>query len=507
MVGRWIGPAGGRVRVGGLTAAAVCCVLLALALRLPFVAGPLESDEAGLLMVARQWHDGGPHLYGGYWLDRPPLLPAYFAAADALAGGTGVRLLGCAVAALLVLAGVLAGHALAGSAGAWVAGLLAAALGSSYLIAGHMLNGPLQAAALVMAGSACLLLALRTSAAVTQWLLGAASGALAAAAVLVRQNAVDAMVFGGVLLTLLWVGRPARRRTVLRVLTGGMFGLLAVGGGLAAWAATGPVTGDLWFVLYEFRARALGTITERRPVGPTGRLLTLVLAGLGSGVLACVVGYLAAARGLLRDPAHRAVAAATLAMLAVGVLGVALGGSWWRHYWVQLVPVCVLAAAQVAGGRTRSGRWMRWVTGFAVASAVAATGVGLAVQQAAPPDQTTVGRWLRGPAEPGDTGLVLYGNPEILYAAGLDCPCPHLWSLPLRTLDPGLRQLTGIVAGPDGPAWVVAWNPVGSWGLDPSGRFAAALDRRYRVVARPCGREVLLRRGLDREVPPAPECG
>src|SRR5262245_53224475 len=73
-----------------------------VALRLPFVGRPLSSDEGGFLLVAAQWSPGRS-LYGNYWVDRPPLLIAFFDLADDLGGAVALRLMGAVLAAVAVL--------------------------------------------------------------------------------------------------------------------------------------------------------------------------------------------------------------------------------------------------------------------------------------------------------------------------------------------------------------------------------------------------------------------
>jgi hypothetical protein len=52
------------------------CLVLALLLRVPYLATPLGRDEGGLSYIAQHWADGHGSLYGAYWVDRPPLLIA-----------------------------------------------------------------------------------------------------------------------------------------------------------------------------------------------------------------------------------------------------------------------------------------------------------------------------------------------------------------------------------------------------------------------------------------------
>src|SRR6478735_10930432 len=79
-------------------------LVVALALRVPFLHAPAAPDEAGFLQVAGQWSPGGGSLYGRYWVDRPPLLIGIYQLAAAAGGVVPLRLLGCAAVAVTVLA-------------------------------------------------------------------------------------------------------------------------------------------------------------------------------------------------------------------------------------------------------------------------------------------------------------------------------------------------------------------------------------------------------------------
>ncbi len=48
------------------------------------------------------------------------------------------------------------------------------------------------------------------------------------------------------------------------------------------------------------------------------------------------------------------------------------------------------------------------------------------------------------------------GRADIQYTSGLPSPYQHLWSLPMRTLDPDLTELRALLEGPDAPTWFVA---------------------------------------------------
>jgi hypothetical protein len=77
---------------------------------------------------------------------------------------------------------------------------------------------------------------------------------------------------------------------------------------------------------------------------------------------------------------------------------------------------------------------------------------------------------------------VLYGNPHLLWNAGLTSPYEELWSLPVRVRDPDLVELTAILRGPDAPTWVIAWDDMEAWGI-ASATAREVVRQRYRLYA------------------------
>ena len=168
---------------GGRTDAGVVVgsVLLAAAMRVPFLTSPLASDEGGFLLVARNWQSG-PGLYGRLWVDRPPLLIALVRATDALGGVHGIRwvaVVGCA-ALVLGAAGVALEVARTGAPDARERTVILTVVGTTALVSnpsidlvaakGEVLSLPL------LVGSAWLVLrALRTR----SWPAAAVAGLLA----------------------------------------------------------------------------------------------------------------------------------------------------------------------------------------------------------------------------------------------------------------------------------------------------------------------------------------
>jgi len=464
------------------------CGVAVVSARLPYLRVPLATDEGGFLLVGSQWHSGGSSLYGDYWVDRPPLLIGFFVLADALGGATPLRVLGCVAAVAVVLLAHLLGRAVSGSASLWPV-LAAAAFVSMPLFGIRAVDGELVAIPFVMAG---LVLALRAGSGTAlgggtgpRLALWCGAGVLGAAAVMVKQNFVDVFVFGLVLLLARAVlDRSRLRRQLGDLLALGVGGIGAVGLVLALAATRGTTPAGLWGALVVFRARAahlIGTsASEATPERLGNVLMVLVLSG---GVLVIAVLLVHALRRPL-DP----LVVATCALLGWELFAVLAGGSYWLHYLIGLIPGLVLTVslADAAPGRLRTAA--RAVTSYALV-ATTVTSVVLLVREPPPPLPDRVSVWVAGQVRPGDTGVVLYGQPNMLWNAGLTSPYPELWSLQVRVRDPELVELTRILRGPDAPTWVMAWDNMNAWGID-STEAHRVVNARYHLYADVCGVEL-----------------
>ena len=118
-------------------------------------------------------------------------------------------------------------------------------------------------------------------------------------------------------------------------------------------------------------------------------------------------------------------------------------------------------------------------------------------------DEADTGAALAAAAEPGDTLTVFGGRADLQLTSGMASPYPYLWSLPMRTLDPGLERLRGLLASPQRPTWFVEWVHLGAWTPAAGARLRVVLDEHYVEVGGACGdHRVYLRRDAER---PAPE--
>lgn len=487
----------------------IASALLAVALRAPFWSQGAFPDEGGALLVVRHWRAGGPGLYGDLFFDRPPLLVLFWRFADLLGGVQPARLLATGGVVLLVLSAGWAGHQVGHRRGARWAGLVAAALASTPLLGTQEVNGELLAAPLVMLSCAMTLAAVRGVERPVVRSAGAfVAGVTGAAALLVKQNLVDGLLFAFVLVLAASLTRTWPRGAVSRVVVPGALGALLPLGATLLWAAAwGPGLHPLWYSLYGFRADAAAVIAAHSMTAPDIRLMTLGVICLLSGLVPLLAGYLWLARRRLREKDPFTVA--LLAMLVMDLLGAALGGSYWPHYLIEAAPAAALAAGSMPALLTGGDPWPRRAMVSVVASATVATVVAASpfFTSSRSGERALIG-WLAHAHRRGDTAIVTYGHPNIIEVSGLmTSGYPYLWSLPVRTEDPRLALLRSTVSSRTGPTWIVEWISFDTWGIDPAGRLAAAVREHYRHVATVCGVPVFLRDGAERQLPAnAPVC-
>jgi hypothetical protein len=452
-----------------------------------------SPDEGGFLVVAGQWHAGGSSLYGSYWVDRPPLLLMLFQAADLFGGLPALRVLGIlAAATTVVLLASTARRAFGRRAAAWTA-VVAAALLVSPMYGAVDVNGELLAAPFIALGIRAAVETFETEDLFRSRVAALTAGAAAVAALLIKQNMADVVVFTAIC----WVVARHQRRLPFRDLADRV--LLAGAGFVSGYAvemlwamAHGSSPGDIYQATYPFRITAARAIAATN-TGATGeRLGDLVHAFVWSGVPLLVLAFLVSGIRRSRQPA---VVTALLGVLAFDVFSIAAGGSYWLHYLVQSVPAVALAAGAASLAAPRA---IRAVTVAVAASALVATGTA-AVHPTSRPG-TTIGNAIADVAHPGDTLFSAFGDANILRSTGLSSPYPYLWSLPARGLDPDLAQLRGVLAGPTPPTWIVIRGRATDERLEAGGA-QALIESRYRQVTTICGRTIHLLRSRHRAVP------
>ncbi|WP_210650272.1 hypothetical protein [Nocardioides sp. SYSU D00065] len=465
--------------------------------RFPSLLWPLRPDEAGFLLVARTWQPEPGSVYGHHWVDRPPLVIWLVRAADALGGPYAHRLVGAFACALLVLAaagaaGEVARRArLTDPAGAqrvagWAAALTAALVGNAWIDPAAA-KGELFGIPLVLASCWLALRAVRrTSAPDAFW-----AGLLAMTALGLKQSIVGGLVFGAVLLAATLLTRELPARAGLRCAAAATAGAAVPVAAVVGWAlAAGVRLPTLWYTVVTFRFDASRTIAAQSGGAPTDRAWLLLLLFLGVGMLFVLVCFATRLRALLRHDA--ALVAAIAAVLVVDVVGIVVSGSYWKPYLLVPIPGLALAvAALLTLDQVHPPR--RPTTPAAVIFAVASSVVALVTWTAAwaagrVPVEVRTGEAIAAAAGPGDRVLVYGGRADIQWASGAPSPYAHLWSLPMRTLDPRLSQLRKVLTGDGAPTWFVEATRLDAWSERGTRRLERSLIRDYDLVTEACDR-------------------
>jgi 4-amino-4-deoxy-L-arabinose transferase-like glycosyltransferase len=454
-------------------------VLLGLVLRLRFLTVPLITDEAGYAQVARLWSRGEP-LYGDYaWVERPQALLAAYRLVAASGWGPMVRVLAMLAASIATVAIGAAAWALAGRRAAVLAAALFAVLSPAPHLEGFTANGEL----LGMAGTA-------GAVAFGAWWsvrrdrrLLVLAGVAAACGVLMKQGAADGLV--AVAALVLADGWRQRRNPLpdLAVFAGGaaLPLLLALLHGVTTVGFD-----EWWFAMVGHRSTMdsliRGSYDYHRAkffesLGPFRR-------DLGVLVLLAPLGIVAAwkARRLTLP----------LAWLLASVIGVAAGGVFHPHYWLQVAAPLVLLAA--LGIDLVATRWApaAWALGaVAVLVPLAYSFPTYAARTADRVSELTsadhryviadeVADAVAAMTEPDDRVAVLWTNAAIHWYADRASPFRHMWFEPLENFSGAAAAARGTITGPDPPAVVVIATRLAS--LDPDGEVAGALATRYELV-------------------------
>jgi hypothetical protein len=479
---------------------AVVSASLAIALRLPFIHDLPYTDEGGMLVVSAHWQTGGPFLYGHLFVDRPPLLLVFFRLAATLGGVVPLRVLGLVFVGAAVLCAARAGTVLGGVRGAVASSLTCAALLADPRLGTREVDAETLGVPLVLLAALLALEGVRWDRRGHWWLTCA--GAAGTAAILVKQNLVDGLLFASVLVLADGLASHAAPRRTARALTRVALGAVIPGIAAITWSATSAGPGGLWYSLYGFRVASSAALFGRLSTAQDARLEQMISSALLSGLVPLLgVALVPLLRRTGRDPASTAI----LVMLAGEVVGVAGGGYYWTHYLIGLVPATSLMVGRAAAVVSRP-----FLLVAALAASVAMTGIDVATAPTHGPDSVSeigsLSTWLDGVEHPGDSGVVLDGEAAVFETTGLRPVYPFLWTLPQRILDPHLRRLARTLSSSPGPTFVVVRSPVDPYGQDPQGRVQRALHQHYRRIADVCGDVVYLRRGVVRTSTLTPSC-
>ena len=416
------------VRPNALTFIAIASALLTLAVRLPFLDWPLTVDEAGYAYGAHWWSQGLSLYSDELWFDRPQGIFVAYRVGMWLFGESteAMRIHGAlwsaATTALLV---VLAAR-MFDKRVALVTGLLFAVLSGAPRIEGFVANAEV------------FMLTAATASAYLVW--GKhwfAAGLFAGIAIALKPSGGAAL-----LLAVWWLIHQRESPTGWAVLAAGT--ALPILASLAHGIATaGP---------YDY---AYATLLFRLSAGGRESLLPALIGGARHTAIVSASLAAAAALGWRHLPKEHSRRAFLGAWLATSFAGVAMGGNWWPHYFLQLVPpLTLIATAGFVAVARDDGLAPRRYIGIgiaAVAVAFAALVWPAASMQPYPGSEEVfpgfqyrlsapVAAYLRAHTEPTDQIYVAVTAPDILYLADRRSTVPYLYSQQLIEL-PGAAAL------------------------------------------------------------------
>ncbi|MFN8018117.1 MAG: hypothetical protein U0P45_08340 [Acidimicrobiales bacterium] len=483
----------------------VLAVVAGTVLRLPWLARPLSSDEAGALVAARVWASGG-RLYTDLFIDRPQgfLLPYLLADAVGSHRAATVRAIALLAGAITVLAAAAVARAASGRpAPAEAAAWLAAVIGASGAIEGYAANGELLAAACAVPAMA-IAVAVAAGRRGDRWLVLA--GVLAGSAATVKQSGADAA-----LAVVAWLALAAWRRWAPPRRTAARAGWFAAGLAipLVAAALHGATLGwDRYayaLVVFRLHARSAVAGAQLPRFGATLLIATVLFAVPTWFAVRRARQHPVPLRERIRPP-HALV----LCWLGAASLAFAVGGNYHRHYWVQVAfPLGVavalgLGAASAPDAAPPSPAEVRPVLARALALPLAVTLLLVAVpgleRDPRVDRDAAVAAWVRAHRPMGSRELLPLCA-EVTYQArtGQRPRFPYVWVDHVRAADGARRQLAALLdAGPStagGPVPAArALRPDRRGGPGPRGPL---LPHRHR------GRGGDLRAGQEQAAQPA----
>ncbi len=434
---------------------------LAVVIRIPFLWWPLISDEGGYAYTAHWWSRGCTLYSTSLWLERPQGLLWLYRLGMAVLGGStwAIRLWGAlwAAAAIPFVYGIV--KRLASERAGLMAAFLCAVFAGAPQIEGFTANSEVFLTTLSLASAYC---ALRGQA--------AASGVLASAAMLIKPSGAAAILLGVAWLAL----EHAGIRKLLWFVAGALvlpLAALAHGALTVGWRA-------YLYAIVGYGMRASG--------GPEAQWLSFLNGSRATWMVWLPLGLCALGCAHLPQHQRRLLAA----LVVASFLGMAAGGHWFEHYFVQIVPALTIAAAVAVDS------WRRKMpkAETAVHGALVVVGATLVAAFACqgPADgcwrlysrpgylvAADVAAYLRNHTDPTDQVYVAFTEADIYHLAGRRSCIAQIFAPPLFLIPGAYAGLT-VAIQHSRPVYVLAldapWDDV-----DPERRFWQALEANYHV--------------------------
>jgi 4-amino-4-deoxy-L-arabinose transferase-like glycosyltransferase len=445
--------------------------VLAAALRLPYVWTGLSTDEGGYAYVAQQWSRGA-RLYDTAWLDRPQGLLLTYRGLLALGeSGWAIRGLVVLIGSVMTVLIASIGGLLAGRRPAIAAAAVYAVVGVAPHLEGMTLNGELLATVPATASVAAALQWRRSRHAA--WLLGA--GVLAGLALAMKQSGFDGLVVGLAIALGVAGAWRARLGAAAVFLSGFAVPIIAlvVDGWSRGWSR-------YWTALAGYQLSSFDSAHNNADTRWTELVgsLPFMLWDLGAVIVIALLGL-----WLL----PRSGRAPLVWWLVAGLVAVNLGGSYWTHYYVQLLPPLVLAASYAAVAVAARG--LRFALAAvlvvpALAWMVAVLPLSTQVRERAIPYFASsiadrhIAAAVDAETQPGQRIYVLESEALVYFLAQRPTAYPYLWGMPIKKIPSAITRLRTMLEANDRPILVILDTPDAN-SVDPSGGIASDLARYY----------------------------
>ncbi len=491
-------------------------VLLAMALRIPFLRIPMLADEGGYAWAARGWIEGTGHLYDDLWISRPQgIFIVYAGILDVLGTNTIAMRFAAWIAIGLTVVAVWGFTRLCATpAAANLAAIIFAIASSLPNLEGYSANAE-AFMGLPAAFAALWLLQLRRTG-WSRWQL-IAVGILIGMATSLKPSGFVMLPVAIAFIALIGDGSTRRQRwnRSWPILAG--TAIVGVASLLHGWYLGWS---DFFYatISYRLTAQSAATVGLEHNVLAITRLAQRSLALVLLCALVLIVYHRQQLTHILRTAVRsprtlipsipawirqslqsmrkpRNDGRFLLRLWLVGaILGAAIGGDWWAHYLIQLV-----APLSIWLGWTMVQTWSSLRRYWNVAYATTATilllvpfwvllhGNPTAMAEAmfshpGYPAQEQVAAYLRDHTEPGDTIYVAFDQASIYYLADRSPAYRHLYDQELRGIPTSYADIISIIRGPDRPKFIVSTRQPGPF-ADESRAFWQEVGTYYEVVA------------------------
>lgn len=501
----------------------VLALLVGLALRIPFFRIPMVADEGGYAYATRGWIEGTGSLYGDLWISRPQGIFLVYAGIFDLFGSGTIALRFAAWIAAAVTAVAVWGYARL-----WItpASGIAAAFIFVVLSASPALEGYTANAEIFMGVPAALAALWLFHAGGTGWKGGELIGIGLLIGVTTSLKPSGAVMLLVAIAYIWMLGDHRDRRALVRR-------TLQVVGGAAVIGVISLLHGwylgwsDFIYATFTYRltAQSTATVGLEHNADAIGRLIVRCWSVISLVALTALLLNLHRLRGCLdartmlvrmrHRVTRRSVGSALrsfsravrrrrrsdngsllLRLWIIGsILGMSVGGDWWPHYLIQIVPPLSIwlgaSIVHVMPRIRRDGR--RLVLPIFVGLLISPFWILILGSPdkmteelfAHPgyPAQDAVASYLQRQTAPGTEIYVAFDQASIYYIADRPPAYRHLYDQELRGIPSSYSDLITIIRSPDRPEYIVGTRQPGPF-ADNSSAFWDEVGNYYKVEVR-----------------------